>query len=104
MQRQTKKLSIPQNEVQDLIITKYISTYGLYEHIYQFYWGLIIGRKVNYPMSKFLITIKYLAIKFEYEQELLEEAKRNQYKKGGSINSFRIAGVDIYDVAADSKG
>ena len=62
-----KQINRSENEAQELILAKYIQNYELYEKVYSFYWNTICGKKVNYPMSSFISTLRNQAIRFDYQ-------------------------------------
>ena len=87
----------PDNDIKEMILAKYVRNYQLYEKIYDFYWGIICGKKLNYPMSRFVNLLRNQAIKFE-------SYKYEEQKLHLDLEEHRADGIMIYQKAADTQG
>ena len=91
-----EKFGVSENEGTQLIMAKYIKKYELYEKVYGFYWHTICGKKLSYPMSKFIITLHNQAIRYDYMHSL--EGDFNY-----DIEESKFEGIYLYKKAADAK-
>ncbi len=46
---------------------KYLSSYGLYDMVYDFYWQLACDKKITYPLSTLMGRIKNKGISYEFK-------------------------------------
>lgn len=76
--------------------------YQLYERIYHFYWNIIIGKKLIYPMGQFVNMLRNQAIRFDSKRARRGRDSRNKIKF--DIEETRSDGIMIYQKAADSRG
>ena len=92
-----------ENELFDLIIMKYLSSYGLYDIIYNFYWQLACEKKINYPLSSLMSTIKAKGINFEFKliKRQIENVKSK--KPINNLIADRINSVEIYELNESSN-
>lgn len=67
----------------------------MYEEVFFFYWRLIDGKKVMYPLTKIMENVKRNAVGVEIELVLREE--NGELVKGVKAN--RVAGMEIFEMA-----
>ena len=97
VKRHRQAIGRPDPDVRELIMTKYVKHYQLYEKIYEFYWQLVCGRKLNYPMSRFMGLVRNQAIKYE-------SSDPKELGLGLGLESHKNDGLMIYQKAADFQG
>jgi hypothetical protein len=88
----------PDNEIRELILAKYVQQYRLYEQIYEFYWGIICGKKMAYPMGQFVTRLRNQAIRFD------SQVNKSNKKLKLDIEETKTDGIMIYQKAADARG
>lgn len=91
-----KKLNCSPTEAEQLLIAKYIKNYELYDKIYNFYWNTICGKKLKYPMSKFINTLHNQAIRFDYLYGINPDFNYD-------VQETKFEGIVLYKKAADAK-
>ena len=84
MKKAKKQLSVPETEAKTILLAKYVARYGLYEKVYSFYWTLITGKKVMYPLSGFLKLLMANSTLTSYEF-FRENQVRPEYKVERSV-------------------
>ena len=92
------EFSRPDADIKEMILAKYVKNYQLYEKVYDFYWNIICGRKLNYPMSRFVNLLRNQAIKFDSARH------HQQHHLHLDLEEHRADGIMIYQKAADAQG
>jgi hypothetical protein len=88
-----KQLSMQESEVKAILLGKYVSRHQFYPKIYAFYWDIIIGKKVMFPLSGFLKLLMVNSTQTNYQ------LFREQYiKPKVKVEANTIGGVTVYEL------
>lgn len=74
-----------------ILISRYVTNYGLYEKIYRFYWTLFTGKKPTYPLSQFLKLLMLNSTQCSYQL-----FKDNYVKPKVKVEANQVSDLTIY--------